>query len=104
MRKRKYLPQYKGAMPPYDPQEKTKRKSKNMDSHLLVTPAIFKPGSMVLKAFGFLIRDFRHDKKKGVIPEWFYEGSKLFKGKCICIGENIRKHSLLHFKKQATLY
>ncbi|MDI9608042.1 MAG: hypothetical protein QM228_07270 [Atribacterota bacterium] len=69
-----------------------------------VTPAIFKPGSMVLKAFGFLIRDFRHDKKKGVIPEWFYEGSKLFKGKCICIGENIRKHSLLHFKKQATLY
>ncbi|WP_409375325.1 hypothetical protein, partial [Candidatus Sordicultor fermentans] len=39
-----------------------------------------------------------------LIPEWFYEGSKLLKGKFICIGKNIRKHSLLHFKKQATLY
>jgi len=28
---------------------RTKGKSKNMDSHLLVTPAIFKPGSMVFK-------------------------------------------------------
>jgi hypothetical protein len=45
LRKILSLPQYKGAMPPYDPQERTKRKSKNknMDSHLFVTPAIFKP-------------------------------------------------------------
>jgi len=28
---------------------RTKRKSKNVDSHLLVTPAIFKPGSTVFK-------------------------------------------------------
>jgi len=29
---------------------KTKEKNKNMDSHLLVTPAIFKPGSTVFKS------------------------------------------------------
>ena len=29
---------------------------------------------------GFPIKDFGTDKK-GVIPEWFYEGSKLFKDK-----------------------
>ena len=29
---------------------------------------------------GFPIKDFGNDKK-GVIPEWFYEGSKLFKDK-----------------------
>jgi len=33
--------------------------------HLLfVTPAIFKPGSMVLKAFGFPIKDFGNDGGK----------------------------------------
>ena len=45
----------KGALPPYNPRkrrkhkDKNQRKSKSMDSHLIVTPAIFKPGSMVLK-------------------------------------------------------
>ena len=34
-----------------------------MDSHLLVTPAIFKPGSTALKAFGFPIKALRHDEK-----------------------------------------
>mgnify|MGYP007011708843 CR=1 FL=1 len=38
-------------------------RAKNMDSHLLVTPAIFKPGSTVLKTSGCLIKNFRHDKK-----------------------------------------
>ncbi|HQE26076.1 MAG TPA: hypothetical protein PKZ70_08715, partial [Candidatus Atribacteria bacterium] len=34
--------------------------------HLLfVTPAIFKPGSMVLKAFGFPIKDFGNDGGRG---------------------------------------
>ena len=42
---------------------------------LFVTPAIFKPGSMVLKASGFPIKDFGNDGR-GVTPEWFYEGSK----------------------------
>jgi len=25
---------------------------------------------------GFPIKDFGNDKKRGIIPEWFYEGSK----------------------------
>ena len=49
--------------------------SKHVDSHLLVTPAIFKPGSTVFKACGFpttnfanyggggcLIENLRHDR------------------------------------------
>ena len=32
---------------------------------MFVTPAIFKPGSTVLKTFGFPIKDFGNDKKKG---------------------------------------
>ncbi|MGB4692037.1 MAG: hypothetical protein WBH59_06830 [Atribacterales bacterium] len=40
------------------------RVSKHLDSHLLVTPAIFKPGSIsVLRAFGFPITNFGNDKK-----------------------------------------
>jgi len=63
LRKILSLSQYKGAMPPYDPQEKTKRKNKNMDSHLFVTPAIFKPGSIsVLRAYGFPTTNFGNDK------------------------------------------
>ncbi|MDI9607060.1 MAG: hypothetical protein QM228_02240 [Atribacterota bacterium] len=42
------------------------RVSKPLDSHLLVTPAIFKPGSTVLKRFGFPIKNFGNDKKKSV--------------------------------------
>jgi len=34
-----------------------------VDSHLLVTPAIFKPGSMVLKNMDASL-NFRHDKKR----------------------------------------
>ena len=65
MRKILSLPQYKGAMPLYDPQERTKRKNKNMDSHLFVTPAIFKPGSIsVLRACGFPIKNLGNDKKR----------------------------------------
>ncbi len=47
---------------------RTKRKSKNVDSHLLVTPAIFKPGSTVFKnqknkkKLGFPIKDFGNDE------------------------------------------
>jgi len=33
-----------------------------------VTPAIFKPGSMVLKAFGFPIKDFGNDGGRGWMP------------------------------------
>ena len=47
---------------------------------LFVTPAIFKPGSMVLKNSGFPIKDFGNDGR-GVTPEWFYEGSKQWEGK-----------------------
>jgi len=45
-------------------------RAKNMDSHLLVTPAILKPGSTVLKTFGCLIKDFRHDERGGFPPEF----------------------------------
>jgi hypothetical protein len=39
-----------------------------MDAHLLVTPAIFKPGSIsVLRAYGFPIKDFRHDRRRECI-------------------------------------
>ena len=31
---------------------------------LFVTPAIFKPGSMVLKAFGILIKNFGNDRER----------------------------------------
>jgi len=58
--------------------ERTKRKSKNVDSHLLVTPAIFKPGSTVLKAFGFPIKNFGNDKR-GVTPAIFKPGSTVLK-------------------------
>jgi hypothetical protein len=37
---------------------------------LFVTPAIFKPGSMVLKNSGFPIKDFRHDERGGFPPEF----------------------------------
>jgi len=40
-----------------------------LDSHLLVTPAIFKPGSTALKAFGFPIKDFRNDGGRGWMPD-----------------------------------
>jgi len=44
-------------------------RAKSMDSHLLVTPAIFKPGSTVLKAFGFPIEDFGNDGGRGCLIE-----------------------------------
>jgi len=49
-------------------------RAKNMDSHLLVTPAIFKPGSRSIekpkkkKKFGFPIKDFGNDRKRGRHP------------------------------------
>jgi len=49
-------------------QESKLLKGKNMDSHLLVTPAIFKPGSTVFKnqknkkKLGFPIKDFGNDE------------------------------------------
>jgi len=56
-------------------QFQNQRKSKNVDSHLIVTPAIFKPGSTAFKSM-----DSRQKisgmTKKGVTPEWFYEESK----------------------------
>jgi len=58
---------------------RTKGKSKNMDSHLLVTPAIFKPGSMVFKNQRRRNLDSRLKisgmTKRDITPEWFYEGS-----------------------------
>ncbi len=60
---------------------RTKGKSKNLDSHLLVTPAIFKPGSTALKnqkkkkKLGFPIKDFGNDGG-GCIPKCLYEESK----------------------------
>ena len=45
-------------------------RAKNMDSHLLVPPAIFKPGSMVLKPLDSRL-NFGNDER-GVTSEWFY--------------------------------
>ncbi len=56
-------------------------------SPFFVTPAIFKPGSMVLKKIKGKIKNVDSRlkisgmTKKGVIPEWFYEGSKSEEGK-----------------------
>jgi len=54
---------------------KTKRKSKNVDSHLLVTPAIFKPGSTVLKNMDSRLKISGMTEGEVVTPEWFYQGS-----------------------------
>jgi len=42
----------------------------NASIALFVTPAILKPGSTVLKTFGCLIKDFRHDERGGFPPEF----------------------------------
>ncbi len=51
----------KSVIPEWFYQESKLLKGKNMDSHFLVTPAIFKPGSTVLERFGFPIKDFGND-------------------------------------------
>jgi len=51
---------------------KAKEKAKTMDSHPLVTPAIFKPGSRNTQKHGCLIKDFRHDGGGMSPPESFY--------------------------------
>ncbi len=54
------------------PNRRTKRKSKNMDSHLLVTPAIFKPGSTVLKSMDSRLKISEMTEKyyKGALPPY----------------------------------